>query len=125
MPANSRWDLIRRLRVNWPNVYKIKSKHFKTLFHTKKKKSLQITRTVLIILHNSYNELHKTNSLQDRLLYYKKNNKKQLFGHYSCKNAFATIQFILISVIKYSQNHHLCTQCGGHTKKGFTHCIIK
>lgn len=65
--------------VNWPHVYKIKFKHFKTLSHTKKKKkinSLQITRTVLIILHISYNELHKMNSLQDRLLYYKKNNKK-------------------------------------------------
>jgi hypothetical protein len=86
---------------------------FQNEFHTKKKNitSLQITRTILlIILYNTYNELHKMDSLQDRLLYYKKNNKKQLFGHYLCNNAFATIQFILISVIKYSQKNYLCTQ---------------
>lgn len=67
----------------------------KTLFHTRKKKtinSLQITRTVLIILHNSHNDLCKMNSSQERLLYHKKNNKKQLFGHDSCKNVLATIR---------------------------------
>jgi hypothetical protein len=42
------------------------------------KHSLQRTSTDLIVLCNSYNELHKMNPLQDRLLHYKKNNNDSL-----------------------------------------------
>jgi len=39
-PAYGIWTVCHEWLVNWPNVYKIKSKHFKTLFHTKKKKNI-------------------------------------------------------------------------------------